>query len=211
MKKMKEYFSHHRGLRIAGTIFLHLAVLTMFFFAFTPGKCIIIAGYFIAAVIYMVKNKARQVFLCLMIFFCLWISSNTNLGIYYLLDEYRLSILWDSYNASVLEISSTVDTEDGEKTVISNDGYRLLAERDIECLHYGDEIMIEFITGSLDDVVGIVYYSDERLVNMLKNEYHMVDTYHSEKKFGGNWAVFSRYPLKTTEQITESLLPARSL
>ncbi len=33
--------------------------------------------------------------------------------------------------------------------------------------------MIEFITGSLDDVVRIVYYSDESLVNMLKNEYNI--------------------------------------
>ena len=205
MEKTKNYLYHHTALRIAGTVLINLVVLAAFFFAFTLGRNLIIAGYFAAAVIYMVKNKAKHVFLYLMIFFILWISNNTNLGIYYSLNEYRLSILWDSYNATVQEILSTVDAEDGERVVIDNDGYGLLAERDIECTHNDEGIMIEFITGSLDDVAGIVYYSDESLINMLKNEYNMVNTYHSEDKFGGHWAVFSRYPLKTTEQITDLL------
>lgn len=197
---MKDYL-HHPALRILWTILVNLAVLTAFFFAFTLGRNIIIAGYFAAAVIYAVKNKAKKVFLYLMVFFALWISNNTNLGIYYSLNEYRLSILWDSYNAAVQEISSAVNIENGEKVVIDNAGYRVLAERDIECTRYEEGIIIEFITGDWDDVVGIVYYSDESLVRMLKSEYNMVDTYHSEELFGGNWAVFSRYPLKSTEAI----------
>mgnify|MGYP005789335273 CR=1 FL=1 len=198
---MKNYLYHHTALRIAGTVLINLVVLAAFFFAFTLGRNLIIAGYFAAAVIYMVKNKAKHVFLYLMIFFILWISNNTNLGIYYSLNEYRLSILWDSYNAAVQKILSTVDAEDREKVVIDNDRYGLLAERNIECTYNDEGVMIEFITGSLDDVAGIVYYSDENLITMMKNEYNMVDTYHSEDKFWGYWAVFSRYPLKATEQI----------
>lgn len=202
---MKNYLYHHTALRIAGIFLINLAILTSFFFAFTLGRSVIIVGYFAAALIYMIKGRAKQVFLYLMVFFTLWISANTNLGIYYSLNEYRLSMLWNSYNAAVQEILTAVDTEDGERVVIENDGYRLLAERGIECTHYNEGVMIEFITCSWDDVVGIVYYSDESLVNMLKKEYNMVDTYHSKDKFGGKWAVFSRYPLKATEQITESI------
>ena len=198
---MKDYLYHHKALRIAGIFLINLAILICFFFAFTLGRNIIIAGYFAAALIYMIKNKAKQVFLYLMVFFTLWISNNTNLGIYYDLNEYRLSILWNSYNAAVQEISAAADAKDGEKVFIENNGYRLLAERDIECTYYNEGVMIEFITGDWDDAVGIVYYSDESLINMLKEEYNMVNTYHSKDKFEGKWAVFSRYPLKTTEQV----------
>lgn len=202
---MKDYFYRHPVLRMIWTVLINFSVLAAFFFAFTLGRNIIIAGYFASAVIYMARDKAKKVFIYLMIFFILWISNNTNLGIYYSLNEYRLSVLWNSYNVAVQEISSMVNTENGGKMAIDKAAYRLLAERDIECARYEEGITIEFIMGNWDNVVEIVYYSDESLVNKLKSEYNMVSTYHSEDIFGGNWAVFSRYPLKTTEQITETI------
>lgn len=61
------------------------------------------------------------------------------------------------------------------------------------------------LTSGMDDIVGFVYYSNARMVNVLINEYNMVNTNHSKDKFGGNGTSYFMCSLKTTEQIMESI------